>query len=296
MDLISSRFPVLVCSLVLLAACSGQSLNPSSNDPRVAEIYGTPIFDDSGAVAKYLSDTEAFYDELSTCMRAEGFEYVAQEYDPATVWPEEYLRDIEAGMTEEAYAEKYGYGVAPVLALPTAAIPTPDPDDPAFDPAADEAAMADLEAMIDELPDEESPEGRAYWDALDGEGGCTDQASEKWLKGHVTLLDSTEDLEERFERFQADARVVDFYEGWAICMAGRGFGQYGGSPLEFKGAFERAIEEDYEGFMANSAAIVKEEIDAAMATVECGGTVVDLLPDDLLTVWSEYSNPEWTQS
>lgn len=262
-------------------------------------MYGVPLFDNSQSLQSYVADVGRYHDSIARCMQEQGFDYVQTGTEEVRqLWPRELLDDLDQGMSEREYAGKYGFGIAPILLL-TEALSAEhavvgDPDDPNFDQAAFDQRIKEMAGRSDQYPDEDTPEGDAYWKALvgdDGGGGCSEEAS-AILRGHNAKVDLQADIDQRRERFLADGRVVGFYQEWAECMTALGFKGYD-SPMSYAVMMEASIEADYEAFLANSETIADEEIAAAKATLDCGGSVMNLLPAELISVWSEYTDPTW---
>jgi hypothetical protein len=146
-------------------------------------------------------------DFLVTCMRDEGFEYVP-------LYPEDVADqgpiEIQASMSPEAFAKKYGYGLSTF---------SPDGSEGAADPN-------------DKIRDGLSPDAqKAYDEALWGDAGChgradkevNDGADAEELKIETEFKDLAEDVTRLSQRLADDPRMAAATTRWADCMADGGY-------------------------------------------------------------------------
>jgi len=287
----SWTFAVLVPFLVL-SACGGSELESGGADGGL--IGGFSIFDGSSLTATYQDNLVSFHEDITACMSKEGFEYYNPDYDQGAIWPQEYLDDVESNIGESEFASKWGFGVIPVFLTPKPTEALPDPGSPDYDPEEDARFNEVLIERQEAFPDEDTPEGRAYWAAMEGtrtEPGCSTKASQRWLAAFGLVVSSQDEIERRQVSFLSDERVLSHYADWRTCMTADGYGEYD-SPLGTYLHFVETIEASSDTLTGPDA---RTEISTAEASVRCGGTVRNLLPAELIEDWNEYSNPEWSE-
>lgn len=163
------RLLLIAVLIVMSGACgktAASTIELGGSDDGM--ISGYSIFDSSQSTALYLQNVERFHEDLGVCLAAQGFDYVRPVSDPSSIWPQQYLDDLATGINEQAFASEYGFGVFPILVMPTDSGALPDPGSPGYDEEAIAQAQAELSERIEAYPDEDTPEGAAYWVAMDG--------------------------------------------------------------------------------------------------------------------------------
>ena len=101
-------------------------------------------------------------------------------------------------------------------------------------------------------------------------------------------LDSYQDVMEVQNRFSSDDRVVEFYASWTGCMDVKGY--IYATPWLAKEDFRLRLDAvmDASTISRESVAnLAEEERAAASATVECGESPLNFLPDRLAVIWED---------
>ncbi len=211
-----ARWVVVVTALALAASCGG----PDGEVEAEATLPPSPLaaamgWHDGDAAARLALDQDArAQEQIESCMAAAGF-----RYEP---WTSPVVRAAAAddGATPgtEAFAERFGYGIATVAE-----------GGPAADGEADTDPNAALLADLD-------PAGRAAWlEALHGSAGGASAEDDPGCAGRAyaelgggaeaarTRAEFDRVLDDLDERVRSDPRLVAAREGWAACMAGEGY-------------------------------------------------------------------------
>ncbi|MGI9098783.1 MAG: hypothetical protein ACR2H2_09895 [Solirubrobacteraceae bacterium] len=188
----------------LLAACGG-----SAAPPPKPESQGGSVEDQLGFTHRGLATVRPqVEDELATCMKAEGFEYV-----PIPVAPTQAAGRPD--LSDEEFDKLFGYGIS---TLPPDAAAADDPNTRIRGRLASAELRAYHEALTGGRPE------LTFYEAVDsGEftdiGGCTKRAAESAFKVASTLLVTLQRaLDELDESIAADPRMVRADERWSRCM------------------------------------------------------------------------------
>lgn len=259
------RWVVLVACGVLMAGCTGSNNaeSPAATTGAVSAEPAAELFDVRRIVLAYDVELAAKAANIAQCMKDAGYDYSP---DQAERFPKEYLDDL-ATLDEKEYAQKWGYGVGTVHAqVPSLATSLSLTATPAAVPAT--------------TPEEIALRGE------DGRGGCAHKASSGGDDDPSGLSASTATKrKEALQQVARDPRVVAHYIEWSECMKGKDFHLV--SPLAAHLGFVDDIAAE-----PNTEAVAKEEINVAVASVECGQPVRVLLSSDLSDVWKEYSGDD----
>lgn len=240
--------------------------------PRPISVNGDPIFDIPGSRRLLLGSIAGADQDFIRCMASEGFD--VSVLDGVGFFSDEYLLALQNG-DERALAEEWGFGLFSVNLLPTS-------------PASARVGPQDPPGLSEGDPYHDAAYGR--FDGLFG-GGCRDDADDLWLNGERPTPD--EEIREITDLFVADQRVIDHYSEFSTCMTDRGFSVT--SPLD---AYEQTGDVLTDLFAndrprAESEAALAEEIELAIATVDCGQSTSDLVSPSLRPVWEEYAPNDW---
>jgi ABC-type amino acid transport substrate-binding protein len=191
-----------------LAAC-GRASQAADTRP-IEDQLG---FDQNGIQARQARAENYIRD----CMEAQGFDYVP--VDPAA--QAAALRG-QAGMSEEDFNRKFGFGITTLYEQTQAGKAAGGPNEKyraSLGPA-DRAAYD--KALRGEHPDAD------FATALDNGdysrlGGCTKEATEKVFGGLEVLSDLQTKLDDLAEKILADPRMVKAVADWSDCMRRAGY-------------------------------------------------------------------------
>lgn len=260
---ITVRWIALVACGALIVGCSGSNKaeSPTTASGAVTAEPAAELFDVRRIVLAYDIELAAKAANIAQCMKDAGYNYSP---DDAERFPKDYLDDL-ATLDELGYAQKWGYGVGTVHAqVPSLATSL--------------SLTATSTAVPATTPEEVALRGE------DGRGGCAHKAESGGDDDASGLSASTATKrKEALQQVARDPRVVAHYIEWSECMKGKDFHLV--SPLAAHLGFVDDIAAE-----PNPEAVAKEEIDVAVASVECGQPVRVLLSSDLADVWKEYSD------
>ena len=211
MQLRSTRIPgAAAAALValLLAAC-GHATQAADARP-IEDQLG---FDQTGIQARQAKAEN----DIRDCMKAQGFDYVPA--DPAA--QAAALRG-QAGMSEEDFNRKFGFGITTLYDQTQNQKAAGGPNEryrASLSPA-DQAAYD--RALRGEHPDAD------FTTALDNGdysrlGGCTKLATEKVFGGLEVLSSLQTKLDDLAEKILADSRMVKAVADWSDCMRKAGY-------------------------------------------------------------------------
>lgn len=307
---------VLVFLCLTVAACSASEDAESAQtegDSLQDYIPGLAAFNAEGAEEQFRKQELEAQEQIAVCMANQGFEYVPYVANTEDI----FYGDAE---TPEEFAKLYGLGVTWDL------LNTPEFDENEPPPElADDPNYAITEAMAPE-------EQEAYYQALHGEepdidfetmteeeidaffenwepGGCYNEAYQTFGNADASQAfyeQFGDQLNDMYERAQADPRIAELESNWAECMSEGGYDFkdeheatiYIARRLEEVGAISD-LEVDAggggwgyssEGMPPGSDAykaaegIFEEEVEIAVASVACQGDVEQVYQE----VFAEY--------
>lgn len=241
------RLLVMIAITTLLAACgtggggsnegtaegdtSTTEATGSSDADTLAEFFGYNEEDPEAAQARY-QDEEAQRQELiRSCMAEQGFDYTPVSYPDSFVSygpedQEEYVKTQGFGITtwygnEEQFQEEAEEFVDPNQEMVDA---MSESEREAYYAALYGTEEEQMEGATTEI-DPETGEEITYHEGYGA--GCEGEASEEIYGNPGDTQDLWEDLQpqmdQMYERIQADPRVVEFNEEWSSCMAEAGY-------------------------------------------------------------------------
>ena len=235
------------------------------------------LFDGGESFRRYVSLLDKAHVAVEGCMGELGFDFIPQ---PIITENELSLRTayLDVDLSESQFADQWGFGITTSQLWD---IPEVDPAnfEDAFNPT---AGLSDTDAV-------------AYIEALNGTSesnpGCVQLQIDILSENGRALEARFEDVQQALELFADSTEIEAFYQDWAGCMMERGFTYT--SPLSAYRDINSQMQalRQSEDFTAIDNILRPDEIDAATATVACGGTVRDLLPAELEAAWTRYSEP-----
>lgn len=263
---------------MLLSACG--SAAPASPDLAEGVISGENVLNYSASFRTSLEDRAAADAKISECMAAEGFDYVADVPPPPQAY-EQAMADPE--LPESSFAREWGFGISLGGYEVTAEEQNLSDEEIA---ELIERANAGVYDPFDDLPPEEAG---AYLLTLEGEDGCRAEALQQQRDLGIAYDAKYEQIQAALQQFSQSDELREHYTEWGACMEARGFNYP--SPLAIRLDLEARLRTvDIQG---GSLADVEElrafELDLAQSSVECGGTVRDLLPPAMTSVWLDYT-------
>ena len=243
--------------------------------PRPIRVNGDPIFEIASSRRLFLGSIAGADQDFVRCMAAEGFE--VSLLDGVRFFNEDYLTSLQNG-DERALAEEWGFGLFSVNLLPSS-------------PGSARVGPQEPRGL---------QEGDPYYDAAFGGffgelglfgGGCRGEADDLWRDGERQT--PFEEIWQVTDLFVMDQRVIDHYSEFSRCITDRGLSAT--SPLD---AYEQTGDVLTDLFSndrprAESEAALAEEIELAIATVDCGESTTDLVSPALRPVWEEYVPDGW---
>jgi len=271
-DLINGLTCGRIGGFVTLALVAVSCSSGSPDRQLTADISDDAAFSSAAPIAEYWQALNSFELEVETCMSAQGFAYEPQFVDPP--FGREFI-DESGELTDDEFAEQFGFGLATLQSLETA-------DDQ--EPPADLELNDPLDEALEELSEEEAI---AYLSALfegsDSNTGCATQRDNALLQ----LLEQENSRMEKLPEIADRIEVEEYYADWASCMNENGV--VADSPLRLYLDLDsrlttvmQALDED------GLAELQNQEIDLAELAVMCGGSSRDILDSTLAFVW----NPE----
>lgn len=199
----------------------------TEGEESLAEFFGWPTGDDPEAAQAQFEEQEARIQELvRACMVEQGFEYI-----PA-VQPTGAAMAIDAS-SEEEWAAEQGFGITTWYGNEDFGQPMEesgwvDPNQEIVEAMSESEREAYYEALYGP-PDQGEPQvdeetGETIY-TMEGFGaGCMGQAQEEVYGNQNALWEEMQpELDEMWQRMQADPRIVEANEAWAACMADQGF-------------------------------------------------------------------------
>ena len=213
---------------------------PSEDEPEtLAEYLGYDFNDPEAAAARAMEDERSVEELIARCMAQEGFEYIpaVRPADSARFAfdQEEYAREQGFGITtwygreERFFAEDQDDWEDPNRALVESLT---DSEREAYYEVlhgpADESAFAEIDPEAGEEAVLDDPFG----------GGCRGQAYEEVYGAQTEIWEKLgPELEELWQRVQADPRFEEADRQWVVCMADRGY-SYDGIDSLYEEVFE----------------------------------------------------------
>lgn len=212
------KWAVVITAAALLAtgcAEDGEG-EAAADDESLQGFLGMPDGSDPEAMEAQWAEQQLEREEhIAECMAEQGFEYVPREQPTGSI--SSHPRE---DMSEDEFREEYGFGISTVEREEMSGAVDDASEDPNFaiQEDMDEAEReAYQEALHGEQPDEE---GSGEWEP----GGCQQEAQEA-AGGTATQLQAElgDELQQMYERVQADPRITEAEEGWAACMRDAGW-------------------------------------------------------------------------
>jgi hypothetical protein len=215
MNRLSRVAGVVAAGIALAGGCTGTEDGGAAAESLADYLGYSPLGDErANAIATVendkLTDEErrrerAVEDLTASCMRDKGFEYVPWSPDLEEN-REPYPIELQASLSAEEFARKYGYGITTITVKRT------------VDPNQEIWARLSPEAQ------------KAYDDALWGDG-CHEEADRKVngdadaeeLRLQKEFEDLAEDIGRLEQRLLDDPRMREALTGWADCMADGGY-------------------------------------------------------------------------
>jgi hypothetical protein len=164
---------------------------------------------------------------IAECMAAEGFEYIPVDTSSSTSFSSDWPG---SDLTPREYAEQYGYGISTTYEENMSSAPMPEdmPEDPnmeiieAMSPGEQEAYYT---ALYGASPDFD-PTAEEQEVEYEGPQGCYGEAYEATNQGGVNAVYSEleDEINDLYERLEADPRIVELEAAWVECMADAGYG------------------------------------------------------------------------
>lgn len=209
----------LLVALVLAAGCSGDSDASSSsgaNSGPLAELLG---YDQSPAEgrAMELQTQQA----IAECMKAEGWEYQAVDFNSSNPYQDEYDEQIA---DPQAYGEKYGYGVVRSYDLgleQQTAQPVTDPNADYVNSLSVDEQQSYQESLYGAPQEAATDGGDPVVVPLDQQGCYGTAQAEVYGDSPMSDPDIGQRLEELGQAAQDDPAVRDANDIWAACMSDR---------------------------------------------------------------------------
>jgi hypothetical protein len=201
---------LLLILIIFAAAFAVAGCGDSKSNEAPVELEDTLGFSREGQM-ELQSRVE---NEIGTCMKAQGFEYV-----PADPFAQQQALTGKARLSDEDFIKEFGYGISTLFGRGNAQA---DPN---------ERIRASLgtadQAAYDRALGGDNP-GATFSEAIDSGdfselGGCTKEATDKAFGGTATLTSLVGKLDELDERIVQDQRMVKATENWAVCMKDQGF-------------------------------------------------------------------------
>jgi hypothetical protein len=197
---------LIACGGVVAAGCGGDD---KSNEPP------QELEDSIGFGGDAAKERQArVEDQIATCMKAQGFEYV-----PVDPFAAQQAITGKARISDEEFTKQFGYGISTLFGKGNQ---QSDPNERIRSSlsAADRAAY-------DRALGGDNPEV-TFAEAVDSGdfselGGCTKQASDEVFGGANVLSSLVERLDGLDERIIQDQRMVRANEKWTACMLEKGY-------------------------------------------------------------------------
>jgi hypothetical protein len=163
---------------------------------------------------------------IAECMAAEGFEYIPVDTSGFTSFSSDWPG---SDLTPREYAEQYGYGISTTYEENMSSAPVPEdmPEDPnmeiveAMSPGEQEAYYAALYGESQEF----DPTAEEQEVEYEGPQGCYGEAYEATSQGGVNAVytEFEDEINDLYERLEADPRIVALEAAWVECMADAGY-------------------------------------------------------------------------
>ena len=223
------------------APTEGSGTEPDEDEPETLGDYlGYDLNDPEGSAARAMEDERRVQEVIARCMAQEGFEYVPA-VRPST--------SSQFAFDQEEYAREQGFGITTGFGREESFLV--EEEDGWEDPN---------RAIVESLSDSES---EAYYEVLHGVSdesafggeidpetgeavfpddpfgsGCQGQAYEEVYGARMELWEKLgPELEEMWQRVQADPRFKEADRGWVVCMADRGY-SYDGIDSLYEDVYE----------------------------------------------------------
>lgn len=163
---------------------------------------------------------------IAECMAAEGFEYIPVDMSSSTGFSSDWPG---SDLTPREYAEQYGYGISTTYEENLNSVPVPEdmPEDPnmeiieAMSPGEQEAyytALYGASPDVDPTAEEQEVE-------YEGPQGCYGEAYEESGQDGINAVytEFEDEINDLYERLEADPRIVELEAAWVECMADAGY-------------------------------------------------------------------------
>ena len=224
------------------APAEGAGTEPDEDEPETLGDYlGFDMADPEASAARAMEDERRVQEVIARCMAQEGFEYVPA-VSPAT--------SSQFAFDQEEYAREQGFGITTGFGREESFLVEEEdgwenPNRAIVESLSDSERQAYdevLHGVVDEsaFGGELDPEtGEPVFPDDPFGGGCQGQAYEEVYGARMELWQKLgPELEEMWQRVQADPRFQDADRQWVVCMADRGYSYDG-----FDSLFEEVFEE-----------------------------------------------------
>lgn len=227
--------------VVVLGGCSAQggqkqelSWEDSPLSTYMSAAYGTDLSVEEQQ-AKADEEAREIEELTAECMQAEGFEYVPNTQNSATVFTED---DGVWDPDSRKWVEQYGYGM---FNDPYGEQPAPeseqqvDPNQEYVESLSESEQAAYSATLWGEQPSEEEMNDPDFdWDGFyeTADLGCSGEASEEvsgtdaWEELNAQFEPLLKQLDELYTSTQQSEEMVALDEKWSSCMADAGFAGY----------------------------------------------------------------------
>lgn len=242
-----------VVFLAVLASCGG-----SDSEATVFEDAGFLAVPGEGSgIADEIAIMKSANEAAAGCMREQGYPY--QPWSGFELMADSALTAPPLGTAE--YAEQRGYGLLfnfpeQILTHPSA---KQDPNQVFFDGLSDEEKFAYSQTRLG-VDGGDGVRRASVDEELYDEGGCLGRelrAAGNYERGNLlgSLFGPYEQLE---DQVNADARLLDYDEGWSACMAEAGF-QFESSPRA-RASFQAHFDELWASVVFPATAVPIDEV------------------------------------
>ena len=243
-------------------------------------VAGHAVFDVAKWNGQFRASEMSAQEKVRSCMAHEGFEY---EPSPPISGLTKRADDalLHGGLSDAEFASEFGFGVSTFQDF-FFGEDTSEEEPAKFEtPPTGNSAASDLSG----------PELKAFERALYGDGsigsGCMDSSYAEHREWSNAIGPLHDQIDRTKASFLLDARVVEFYQAWSLCMVDRGNREYV-APMQ--------VHKELSDAMADVLTVRNQrqlddlrafEVQIAADTVACGESSHNLLPPDLVDVWND---------
>ena len=202
-------------------AGEGDSADPAADvdaDALYDELFG--IFADPEASQDMFAEQQREAEELTrTCMAEQGFEYIPIDYSQEGAFGGEF--------DEDEFTATYGYGISTFLDEMLDGDPFGgdfvDPNQAITDAMTEGERNAYYEALYGETEEFDSTIETDPDDFSFEPKGCQGAGFELMNDSFAVFDSFSDEIDDAFERAQADPRLVEFAAEWSECMSDAGY-------------------------------------------------------------------------